>query len=234
MSERSIRPGVVLFTVAVLAALAAFVFLIESRPAHPRKPPSESAEAGGTLAASPQAEKAAPREAGERSPRLVAPVADEPVPYVDGLVWGDLDLREARELMPDNLFWKYGVPTKDESELAAREEEKKRRNEEYGRVLAGDASEDEVRAYYDYRRRMASDYLEFAEFMQRQLRDSSNEQLRGLIDLGLKMNAEKLKQLNAEMEDALARSRERAEIREQWRQQQQEFGDLTPPGEETH
>lgn len=228
MSDRSIRPGVLLFVGAMLAALAAVVFLLESPG--PELPKGAVVESARPAEESTRADRPAPT-ARDRGPRPAAAPGDDPVPYIEGLVWGDIDLREARELMPDNLYWKYGAPTKDEAVLAEREAEKKRRNEEYGRVLAGDASEDDVKAWYEQRRRLAADYVEFAEFMQRKLRDSSNEQLRGMMDLALKMNAEKLRQLPAEMEDALARSRERAQIREEWRRQQQEFGDVGQPGE---
>lgn len=51
------------------------------------------------------------------------------MPYIEGLIYGDIDLREARELMPDNPYWLLGSPTKDEAVLAARKEESKRRNE---------------------------------------------------------------------------------------------------------
>lgn len=229
MSDRSVRPGVLGFVGLVLVASAAMVFLQERRR---DEPPRESAAPAGHAGAQPETAAPSPRDRDrERTPRAAAAAGEDPVPYIEGLVWGDIDLREARELMPDNLYWKFGAPTKDEKVLAEREAEKARLNEQYGRVLSGDAGEDDVKAYYDHRRRLAADYVEFAEFMQRKLRDSSNEQLRGMIDLALKMNAEKLRLLPSELEDALARSRERAQIREDWRRQQEEFGGVGRPGD---
>lgn len=229
MSDRSIRPGVLLFVGAVFTALAVVVFLLES-PA-PKAPKAAAESTAPSPVASLPGDDAPPIRDRDRGSRPAAAPEDDAVPYIEGLVWGDIDLREARELMPDNLYWKYGAPTKDEAILAERDAEKRRRNEEYGRVLAGDASEDGVKAYYDSRRRLAEDYVEFAEFMQRKLRDSTDEKLRGMMDLALKMNTEKLRQLPAEMEDALARSRERARVREEWRRQQEEFGGVGQPGD---
>lgn len=148
----------------------------------------------------------------------------EPVPYIEGLVWGDLDLREARELMPDNLYWKLGSPTKDPAILEARDEERRQRNEEFGRVLAGDASDDEVRAYYDYRTRLSTDYLEFSEFMSRRFRDTLSDEMKGLLDLSVKMHAMRLAEIPTAMETALEHNRERARIREEWQKEQAEFG----------
>lgn len=232
MNDRSIRPGVLVFVGLVAAALAFVVLRSGQRP--PSEAPREtvrSANEQGPPAGEPRASSLRDRE---RTPRAASPSLDDPVPYVEGLVWGDIDLREARELMPDNLYWKLGAPTKDEKVLAERDAEKARRNQEYGRVLAGDATEDEVRAYYDYRRRLAADYVEFSEFMQRKLRDSPNEQLRSMIDLALKMNADRLRQLAAEQEDAIARSQERAQVREDWRRQQEEFRGVGQPGDAPH
>ena len=229
-NDRTVRPGILLVVGAVAAALAAAVFVLESRTPHAPKDKAAGIEGQDRNAKTAASAPSSLRDH-DRGPRSAATAGDDPTPYIDGLVYGDIDLREARELMPDNLYWKNGAPTKDPEVLAAREQEQKRRNEEYGRVLSGDASEDEVKAYYDYRRRLAADYVEFSEFMQRKLRDSSNEELRGLMDLALKMNAEKLRQLPAELEDALARSRERAQVREDWRKQQEEFAGQGQPGD---
>lgn len=231
--HRSVRPSIAVMAGIVLAGVALVVFLLEGRRREPPVDHSQGRSTSTETADAPSARPAGPRDR-DRSPRPASSGSDDAVPYIDGLVYGDVDLREARELMPDNLYWKHGAPTKDEKVLAEREQEKARRNQEYGRVLSGDANEDEVKAYYDWRRRLASDYVEFAEFMQRKLRDSSNEELRGLMDLALKMNAEKLRLLPGELEDALQRSRERAAIREDWRRQQEDFAGVGQPGEAPH
>jgi len=224
MDDKRIRPGVWMTVVAALALLAIVVVLMESRRsshAPQQKPPPTETLASASAPPPPASPSREPRPAARTEP-----AAEEPVPYIEGLVYGEIDLREARELMPDNLYWKSGAPTKDPEVLAEREAEKKRRNEEYGRVLAGDASEDEVRAYYDYVKRRSSDYLEFSEFMARRYRNSENKEFVGMLELAMKLNAAKLAQLPSELEDALQRARDREKAREEWRRQQEEFGDL--------
>jgi len=221
MDDKRIRPAVWLTVAGVLAALVLLVVVMESRRG-PAPGPSENVPDPQAPAAAPPPSASSAREA--RAPARTAPAMEEPVPYIEGLVYGEIDLREARELMPDNLYWQIGSPTKDPAVLAEREAEKQRRNEEFGRVQAGDASEDEVRAYYDYKTRLSKDFLEFSEFMARRYRDSKNDQFVGMLELATKMHAAKLAQLPGELEDALQRSREREKIREDWRRQQEEFG----------
>jgi len=164
--------------------------------------------------------------AGRRSPVVQSPsrVPEEPVPYIPNLVWGEIDLREAQAVMPDNLYWKWGAPTSDPDELAAREEEERRRNEEYGRVLSGDANEEEVDAYYDYRERLSTDYLEFAQWMRNRYADTLSEEFRGLLDLSIKLHAARLAQIPLDRERSLEHSRTQAEVRADWQRQQEEFG----------
>jgi hypothetical protein len=222
MEDKGIRPGVWMAVAGGLALLGLVVFLLQSRRgAAPVEAPKASQEQA--VSARPPA-PVAPSRREERGASAAAP--QEEVPYIDGLVYGDIDLREAKALMPDNIYWQQGAPTKDPEELARREAEKKKRNEEYGRVLAGDASEDEVKAYYDYKKRVSEDYLEFSEFMARRYKSTDHKEMVGLLDMATKMHAEKLKQLPTELEEALARAREREKVREDWRRQKEEFGDI--------
>src|SRR3954462_9121478 len=136
MDDKRIRPGVWLAVLGSLSALILVLSLLGGRapsrtpnaPAMPDRPPSEiPAESAQRL-----------RTSSRPGPR--APAAAEAPEYIEGLVYGEIDLREAKALMPDNLYWKLGAPTKDEDVLAARDEERRKRNEEYGKVLSGDAS----------------------------------------------------------------------------------------------
>jgi hypothetical protein len=227
MDDRRIRPQVWFAVLGALALLAVLVAVLESRRARPVPEPEPE-----VAAAIPSAHESPGSPSSRREARLASPasgVAEDPVPYIDGLVYGEIDLREARELMPNNLYWKYGAPTKDPAVLAERDAEKKRRNDEYGRVLAGDASEDDVRAYYDYRKKLAADYFEFAEFMHRRYQDSKNEEFVGMLDLAMKLNAAKLQQIPDELEAALQRARDHEKAREEWRRQKEEFGGEPPP-----
>lgn len=204
-----------------VAALAVLVVVLETRrgsdpPAAPQVPPSER-----PVLPDPELEPQVP--AARRAPKQI-----EEVPYIEGLVWGEIDLREAQAVMPDNLYWKEGAPTKDPAVLEAREQEKKKRNEEYGRVLAGDANAEEVDAYYDYRERLSSDYLEFSEWMKNRYGEKISDEFLGMLELSIKLHKARLAQIPQDREDALARSREREKIREDWRREQEEFN---PPAE---
>lgn len=224
MDDNRIRPGV---WFAVVGGLALLALLVVLRP-HKLDPDPDNgkAPAAAPTEAAVEAARASDREREGRGATRPAVPAEEPPLYIEGLVYGDIDLREAKALMPDNLYWTLGSPTKDPEVLAAREAERKKRNEEYGRVLSGDANEDEVKAYYDYRRQLSTDYLEFSEFMARRFREHGNDQFVGMLELATKLHAERLAALPAEMEEALARAAERAKVREDWQRQKEEFGEF--------
>lgn len=227
MDDKRIRPGVWLTAVGLLTAIAVVVVVLETRRASrapEAKPPPQAQPLASAAAPQPSASPAQDAEPITRTPAA----EQEPVPYIEGLVFGDIDLREAREVMPENLYWKLGAPTKDPALLEEREQEKIRRNQEYGKVLSGDASEAEVRAYYDYRTRLSSDYLEFADFMNRRFRGSLTDQFQGLLDLSIKLHTARLAQIPADLEDALERSRTREKIREEWRKEKEEFSSPQP------
>lgn len=230
MLEPQIRRGV---WVAVLLSLAVLVFavVVFRGPQRPSELPSESP--GVELPIDPADSVVSAEPEKNRPPnspsRPTTPAVQQPVPYIEGLVYGDIDLREARALLPDNLYWQFGAPTKDPAVLAEREAEKKRRNQEYGRVLAGDANESEVRAYYDHQVRLSSDYLEFSEFMQRRYKDHDSDEFVGMLQLAMKLHAERLAKIPEELEDALTRAREREKVRQDWQRQKEEFGDPALP-----
>ena len=212
-----IRRSVWLAVLGWLVALAAVVVVLErSGPEVARDqtgaPPSAPAASASPSALPPLTESRRPSR-----------VAEEPPPYIENLVWGEIDLREAQAVMPDNLYWQLGAPTSDPETLAAREEERKRRNEEYGLVLSGDANEAQVDAYYDYREQISTDFLEFAEWMKNRYTGKINDEFEGMLDLSIRLHKARLAQIPQDREDALVRSREREKIREEWRREQEEF-----------
>ncbi|HYC57730.1 MAG TPA: hypothetical protein VEL28_22585 [Candidatus Binatia bacterium] len=228
MEQRSIRPAVWIGVVSGLAALALVLALMQ----RDRAPGDQATRAGyssesvaSVPAATPQRpgpRLSAPSSAG-RSAQQQATASQDPVPYIEGWLYGDLDLREVQLVMPDNLYWQIGSPTKDPEIIEAREKEKARRNEEYGRVISGDASPEEVDAYFDYRERLSSDFLEFAEYLKRRFGDKLSDQFNGLLDLSIKLHTSKLASLPSERASSLEHSRERARIREEWQREQAEF-----------
>src|SRR5262249_28106731 len=78
----------------------------------------------------------------------VVPASDTPAVY-------PVDLEALRARIPDNLYWKIGAPTKDEQVLRERAREEARWNEQYGKVLSGDATVAEIEQYYAHRRQVS-------------------------------------------------------------------------------
>jgi hypothetical protein len=226
VAEVGIRRGVLWGVAGWLVTLALAVIVLELRRSPPREELPESAPAEITTAPLVDAESAET----SRRPWSQSAKGREPVPYIENLVWGEIDLREAQAVMPDNMYWEHGAPTSDPAVLEAREQEEKRRNEEYGKVLSGDANEAEVLAYYDYREHLSKDYLEFAEWMRNRYGDGISEQFRGLLDLSIKLHTARLAQIPLDRDEALERSRTRARIREEWQREQAEFADESPTG----
>ena len=226
-SSGGVRRGVWLGVLGWLTVLAAVVIVLERR-----SPENAPAPTGDAPAERPTSETSgvAPLEPSARRAARV----EEPPPYIENLVWGDIDLREAQAIMPDNLYWQLGAPTSDPEVLAAREEEKKRRNEEYGQVLSGDANAEQVDAYYDYREQISTDFLELSEWLKNRYAGKVNDEFEGMLDLSVKLHKARLAQIPADRQDAIARSQEREKIREDWRRQQEEFGEFpnTPQGDE--
>ncbi len=217
-----VRRNIWLAVLGWLAVLAAVVIVLERR--NPIDAPLPSAPPVADVTA-PKASVVPERDTAPRAPRASA---EEPVPYIENLVWGDIDLREAQAVMPDNIYWQLGAPTSDPEVLAARKEEKKRRNEEYGLVLSGDANAEQVGAYYDYREHISTDFLEFAEWMKNRYAGKVHEELEGMLDLSIKLHKARLAQIPKDRQDAIQRSGEREKIREDWRREQAEFN---PPRE---
>jgi len=212
-----------------MLALALVVVVLEGRRRHQGTTPPP------VVSTTPAAATSSPPSAAPSEPTFTKPrplTEEDRVPYIENWVWGDIDLRGVQAAMPDNLYWKLGAPTKDPAVLEAREQEKKQRNEEYGRVLSGDATEEEVNAYYAYRERLSTDFLEIADYMRRQFDSSASDELKGMLELAVKLHTARLAQLPADREAALEHSRAQAKAREEWRKQQEEFANAAPPADD--
>lgn len=148
-----------------------------------------------------------------RSPESPPP---EDVPQVH-----PVDLEALRAQLPDNLYWELGAPTKDPEVLKRREDDARRWNDLYGKVLSGMATEEEVRHYYTHRRRVSEDFMAFAATVLAEYGDRLPEQERGLYELSIDMHRTRLAELPAQEQDALARGQAQQRRREAWRQSQQ-------------
>ncbi|HEU4539196.1 MAG TPA: hypothetical protein VFS00_33980 [Polyangiaceae bacterium] len=174
-------------------------------PAGPAGPAGAPGSATAPVAAGPPPTPPAP--GGE------APASSDGVPPEPRSV----DLEKLRAMLPDNTYWRLGVPTKDPAVLRERADEARRTNELYGKVLSNTASEEEIRRYYDGRRKVSEDYLEFAVTALKEYGPDLPEQERGLYELSVNMHRSRLREIPKQIDDALARKAVQDRRREEWK-----------------
>jgi hypothetical protein len=177
------------------------------------------------------------------TPQSPPAVADAPVPAEPALepdlaadlsgTWGAVDMEAVRRALPDNSYWKRGLPTDDPRVQRERDDEWKRWNDMYGKVLSGTGSEDEVRAYFAHRQRVSADYVEFATY----LLDHHGEELPdrdvGMLELARSMHLRRLEELPRKQEEAFARKRAQDEARAAWLAEEAELGNADAAGNGT-
>jgi hypothetical protein len=142
--------------------------------------------------------------------------------------WATVDLEEVRRAMPDNLYFQMSAPTTDEAVIAERAAERSRWNDEYGKVLSGTGTEEEVLAYFDLRARLSSDYLEFVTYLLDNHGQSLDERDVGLLDLARRLHAARLQEIPRQVEEALARKRQQDAARAAWLADEEAFADTDP------
>jgi hypothetical protein len=138
--------------------------------------------------------------------------------------WSVVDLEEVRRKMPDNLYFELAVPTKDEAVLEARAAERARWNVEYGKVLSGTGTEEEIRAYYDQRARLSGDYVEFTTYLLDNYREVLPERDIALLELARRLHLARLEEIPRQAEEAQERKRKQDEARAAWLADEAEFG----------
>lgn len=138
--------------------------------------------------------------------------------------WASVDLEEVRRAMPDNLYFKLSAPTKNEAVLAERAAERDRSNVAYGKILSGTGTEEEIRAYYDRRARLSSDYIEFATYLLDHYGETLPERDVGLLELARRLHAARVQEIPRKVEEAIERKRQQDEARAAWRAAEEEFG----------
>lgn len=116
-----------------------------------------------------------------------------------------LDLEKLRAEIPDNVYWKLDAPTSDVAVAKERAEQAKRRNTALGRIQANEASEQEIRAYYDERRRVSTDYLQLAKLVLEGKAGEVSDRDRGLFELTVTLHQGRLQQIERDQSDALGR-----------------------------
>jgi hypothetical protein len=164
----------------------------------------------------------APVASGAAAAPPEAPPVDVQLPEKLGL--GAVDLDEVRKAMPNNLYWKLSAPTNDPQVLEEREAQRAQWNVEYGKILSGTASEEEIRAYYDRRAQLSGDYIEFATYLLDHYKDDLSEQDLTLVHLALQLNRARLEEIPRKIETAFERKRKQDAARAAWLADQAAFG----------
>jgi hypothetical protein len=183
----------VLAGVAALAIAAVVLFLSVRASPPPRE--AENSAAGATT---PPA-TTSPTTATDDMTR------DPAVPFGGPAPSYPIDLDSLRAQIPDNLYWKYDAKTSDVEVAKERAERARQRNATYGRIQANEATEGEIRAYYDERRRLSNDYLQLTQLVLDGKAGEVSERDRGLFELTANLHRDRLKQIERDQADALSR-----------------------------
>jgi len=142
--------------------------------------------------------------------------------------WATVDLDAIRAALPDNLYWKMAVPTKDPEVLRQREEERARWNVEYGKVLSNTATDEEIDAYYAGRQRLSEDYLQFIVYLMTNYGYQIPRRDVAAMKLAAEMHHERLEEIPRKIAEAHERHKAHDAARRAWLEEQRAFGVDTP------
>lgn len=183
---------------------------------------SPVATATSEVAVAPTAEAPAPVEPdpaeleAERHPPLA--LDDEPAPAL-----ASIDLEAARAALPDNLYWETGAPTQDPRLLGDRERAAKLWNEQYGKILSGTATEQEIQTFFDHRMHLSSDSVRFVDWVIEHQGANLSEQDLELLHVAKRLHLARLAEVPKRMQEALDRKVEQDAAREAWLAEQREL-----------
>jgi len=205
--------------IAVSALLLAF-FVLGGGDDEPARQARATGSPEGVVAepVPPPARERTP--AGEAEP--AGEIGEDPLSLVldadeeSALRWSRVDLDEVREALPDNLYWQMSVPTDDPDVLQRRADERARWNVEYGKVLSGSASEEEIEDYFDLRRRISQDAVSFAEYLLLNHGSDLPERDVSLLSLASRLHRARLEEMPRRMTEALERKQRQDRLREEW------------------
>ena len=216
--------------IAALAVACAVAWLwLEREPATPEQSPApiEVAEAPADEAPTASEPEAEPER--ELHPPLALEgegAMDEPGAFAS------IDLEAARAALPDNLYWETGAPTQDPRLLGDRERAKVYWNEQYGKMLSGTGTEEEIKAYFDRRMHQSSDYVRFVDYVLEHQGGELSEQDLKLLHLAKRLHLARLQEVPQKLQEAFDRKAEQDAAREAWLAEQRELeaeGGETPP-----
>lgn len=218
-----------LIGVAAVAVLAVVGWLVLASGRRPPGPVSRRAAPAAAPAAARSADVLAGADRGEPVPPQAngAPDIDDGGDELGGdaiaAAWANVDLDEVRRALPDNLYWQLAAPTTDEQEIERRARERDRWNVEYGKVLSGTGTEEEIRAYYDERARLSGDYVEFTTYLLDHYGDVLPERDVSLLQLARRLHLARLEEIPRNLEQALQRKAQQDEARARWQAEERAF-----------
>jgi hypothetical protein len=198
-----------LILAAVLSVLALLAVRWLSRPPAPAPVPAPSA-------AAPEAPPAEPAPA-EPPPAPAAPSPDV------ALGLGGVDLEEVRAALPDNLYWQSSAPTDDPALLEQRDRDKAYRNEQYGKILSGTGTDEEILDYYDHRMRASTDYVQFVDYLLEHYGADLTDQDQTLLHLAKRLHQARLEEIPRRIQEARERKGEQDEARRKWLEEERDF-----------
>lgn len=139
--------------------------------------------------------------------------ASDPPPLDPGY---PVDLDRIRAQIPGNLYWSTQAPTDDPETKSRRDQESSAWNVLYGKVLSGTASASQLRSYFDHRRQVSEDAIEFAELVLADYGSQLPDRDRGLLELAVQMHQTRLAELPRQEAEAKARKEEQDRRRAEW------------------
>jgi hypothetical protein len=223
------KMGPVVLGVALLGLVGAGLLLWSRADDRPR--PATSLEPSAALEEAGRGESpphAAPATRPTRKGRAKADPASPGPGSLDDLAdpavaWSKVDLDAVRAQMPENLYWKLSMPTKDAALLREREAVRGYWEQQYGKVLSNTATEEEVRVYYAHRQRLSADSVEFATHLLDHYGDVLPERDVGLLELARELHLARLEEYPRNLSDALERREAHEAARRAWLEDQARF-----------
>lgn len=211
----------------VVAAIAVAWWFVpgakESRPAPDPQRPVETGSVGDRVA--PAREVRLPESLPSAAGPDVPPF--EPGPNFENesiqAAWSAVDMEEVRRALPGNLYWTLSMPTQDPKVEEERKTERDRWNVEYGKILSGTGTAEEITAYYDQRARLSSDYIEFTTYLIDHYGKTLSERDVGLLELARRLHAARLEEIPRKIEEAMERKRQQDEARAAWLADEAQF-----------
>lgn len=201
--------------VALLGVLLWRLLGIDTAIEQPAAPPAE-------VAAQPPPEAPAPDETATSAEPALLP--DEPANYVEAEpTFATIDLEAVRQALPDNSYWDNAAPTADPRLLGDRERAAAHWNDQYGKLLSGTGTEQEIQEYFDHRMRLSSDYVRFADYILETQGSKLSDPDLELLHVAKRLHLARLEEVPRRMQEALDRKVEQDAAREAWLAEQREF-----------